>query len=393
MANSVAREASLWSRAFPPPPHDLADALIQFQYTSVVRQIPALHIVALLNVLMIATVLSHQDAAPATYMWMPLIAVFNVFRIWQWHRRPRTGALQAEARRFVRMAGIAAASSVTLISGYSAWSVAARIFDYPVLIPVSVAFGAFSIAHCFAALRTAASTVLVIGVFPSAAVMIGSGDFLSICIAVSASSVVLLQLRFIDDHQNHIISSLRVQAEVQVMALRDGLTGLYNRRAFLDMFAPIVATTRRAGQQAALLVIDIDHFKRINDGFGHDVGDRVLTRFAHCLVAECRTNDIVARFGGEEFIVLAATTTPDTAIEVAARLTIAIAATDFSSSDCPVARITASIGVHCIEASENFATAFGHADAALYVAKRTGRNRAMASDPARATRQMETNAV
>ena len=384
---------SLLARLFPKPPPDLADALIRFQYTSIVRQVPGLHIVALLNIVLIVAVLWHQNAPPMTYMWMPVVAIFNLARIWQWLRRPHSDVSLADAQRFVQTAGIAAVTSVTLLSTYSAWGVVERVFDYPILISVSLAFGAFSIAHCFAALRTTALTVLVVGVLPSAAIMIGSGDFLSMCIAASASSVVLLQLRFIHDHRHHILSTLRLQAEVEEIALHDALTGLYNRRALLDMYPAIVATAQRTGQRAALLVIDIDHFKQINDSFGHDAGDRVLARFAQCLMAECRTNDIVARFGGEEFVILAATTTPDTADELATRLTRTIAATDFSNGDAAVDRVTASIGVHCVATEESFAMAFRHADTALYAAKRGGRNRTATSGTAAVTRHSDSIAA
>ncbi|MFC3714457.1 GGDEF domain-containing protein [Sphingoaurantiacus capsulatus] len=356
---------------FPPPPAELRDALVRFQYHAVRRQIPSLHLTALVNVCIVMAVLWHTGSPVYHYAWMPLVGAFNLHRIWLW--RSQTDAVPPHAERFLRHSTYAAIGSVTAISVYSATTYALDWFPYPILIPISFAFGSFSIAHGLASMRPAASSVIAIGIFPSATVMILSGDFLSLCLGVSAASVALLQLRFLTEHQSHIWATLALQQEVEQLANRDGLTGLMSRRAFLAAWeAEMVAETR---PPRALLVLDIDHFKAINDRHGHDVGDRVLFQFAALLAGALRGTDLAGRFGGEEFLLLVDADRPADAEALAVRLARLIDGHDFRSPGCPVEHVTVSIGVHCVDVAEpSFDAAFSQADAALYAAKSAGRN-------------------
>ncbi|MDO9489921.1 MAG: diguanylate cyclase [Sphingomonadaceae bacterium] len=365
----------LYDRLFPPAPLPIRDALVRFQYQAVRRHIPSLHLTALVNVCLVMGVLWHVGSPVAHYAWMPFVGAFNVYRILLW--RAQSEATPPHALRFLRNSTLAALGSISAISAYSATTYALGWFPYPVLIPVSLAFGAFSIAHSLASMRPAASAVIAIGIFPSAIAMLASGDFLSICLGFSAASVGMLQLRFLAEHQQHVLATLKLQQEVEQLASRDSLTGLLNRRAFLAAFDRIAADGRRR----ALLVLDLDHFKAINDRHGHDAGDRVLFQFAALIGAACRDGDIAGRFGGEEFVLLAAA---DDVLAFAERLGRTIAAHDFRTPGCPVENVTVSIGIEAVSPGSDFDAAFARADAALYAAKASGRNCVRLAVPQRA---------
>jgi two-component system, cell cycle response regulator len=162
-------------------------------------------------------------------------------------------------------------------------------------------------------------------------------------------------------------------AEVERLATCDPLTGLANRRLFDETLAREVARSRRTGAPLALAVVDIDHFKAVNDGHGHQVGDEVLRELATALHRVVRTEDLVARFGGEEFVVLATGATVDDAEVLAERLRAAAR----SVSTLPV---TISVGVAELPTGGDGATLVAHADAALYRAKAEGRDRVVRHD-------------
>lgn len=158
-------------------------------------------------------------------------------------------------------------------------------------------------------------------------------------------------------------------------ARQDALTGLYNRRAFLERAAEELQRSRRYGTPLALAMIDLDHFKKINDQWGHAIGDQVLITFAEVLKKSMRGVDIVARIGGEEFILLMTETPIEEAVRVAERIRKDIEAAELQLADTRL-RWTASIGVTLLlNGDDSIGTALGRADKALYRAKDKGRNR------------------
>jgi len=165
------------------------------------------------------------------------------------------------------------------------------------------------------------------------------------------------------------------QANVELarLATRDALTGAYNRRWFDDKLAECFHLAQRAGQGFALLLVDVDHFKRINDNHGHDIGDAVLQQLAALLQAHTRASDCVARFGGEEFAVLMpGTAEAVAALAVAEKLRAAVAAERFPG----VGSLTLSGGVSLWAIGDDGgASVVKRADLALYRAKADGRNR------------------
>lgn len=163
---------------------------------------------------------------------------------------------------------------------------------------------------------------------------------------------------------------------VQQFALRDRLTGAYNRGAFDDRLQSEFSTSRRRGTPLALLLFDIDHFKRLNDTFGHQAGDAVLRSVAQAVQDTLRAEDVLARYGGEEFAVILKSVSERSAYIMAERVRVAIEDQKTSWNGVPIGA-TVSVGaahVPTAKTLESPAALIASADAALYEAKHNGRN-------------------
>ncbi|MFZ2089608.1 MAG: diguanylate cyclase [Desulfobaccales bacterium] len=169
--------------------------------------------------------------------------------------------------------------------------------------------------------------------------------------------------------------------EVKSLALRDGLTGLYNSRHFREVLAHQVEVSRRYGWPLSLLFLDIDNFKSINDTWGHPEGDLVLKTLADYLQTHMRQADVVCRYGGEEFVALLPQTTWDQAQRLAERLRQGIAATPIALGHGDIS-LTVSIGMSCLTPQLSGEDLVKAADAALYQAKQSGKNRVCCQEPA-----------
>ena len=167
---------------------------------------------------------------------------------------------------------------------------------------------------------------------------------------------------------------VRHAEELERLATTDDLTGLCNRRHFLALAEDERRRHERKHRPLALLILDIDVFKSINDRFGHDVGDAVICHVARICREEIRPFDILARIGGEEFVLLLPETTPEQAMMLAERVRQHLEATPFVVDGADVT-VTASIGVSEGTQSEGIGDLMKRADQALYQAKREGRNR------------------
>jgi diguanylate cyclase (GGDEF)-like protein/PAS domain S-box-containing protein len=172
-------------------------------------------------------------------------------------------------------------------------------------------------------------------------------------------------------------------AELQVLILRleemattDALTAIYNRRKFNQLIKTEIVRAQRYGEPLALFIFDIDHFKHINDTFGHKAGDKVLVAVANLMRSTSREVDIIARWGGEEFVVLAPSADVTTAATAAERFRDRIARRSFPSCGA----VTASFGVAGYRAGDTPDQLFARADGALYKAKQNGRNRVVIAD-------------
>jgi len=160
------------------------------------------------------------------------------------------------------------------------------------------------------------------------------------------------------------------------LAMHDSLTGLFNRRAFDELLAREVASCKRYGGTLSLVTIDLDHFKKVNDTYGHDVGDNVLQELADILRKVSRPSDLPCRWGGEEFSWLLPKTDIDGARQAAERLRREVEKHSFAAIDAQ----TASLGVAEFRTDENGEALCRRADLALYKAKETGRNKVAVFD-------------
>ena len=168
---------------------------------------------------------------------------------------------------------------------------------------------------------------------------------------------------------------LSMHEQLLELALTDGLTGIFNRRAFLERAEGELARARRTGHPMTVLQCDIDHFKRINDTYGHAAGDEALRRFVGCCRSHLRVSDAMGRLGGEEFAVLLPETALSDALLVAERLREAVAELEIEHEGARI-RFTASIGAaEFLCGGDTVARALARGDEALYRAKEGGRNR------------------
>ena len=156
----------------------------------------------------------------------------------------------------------------------------------------------------------------------------------------------------------------------------DSLTGAANRKFFEHEARRLVDRFSKSGIASSLLMVDLDHFKRVNDTYGHPVGDKVLTTLVQILTANCRVTDVVARVGGEEFAVLLPGAGIPSAYMVAEKMREAVEDCDFDS----VGHVTASFGVADLMTEDDLQRWYTRADTALYLAKNNGRNRTVTSD-------------
>ncbi len=189
-------------------------------------------------------------------------------------------------------------------------------------------------------------------------------------------------LEVLASHVAVSLANARMMQRLEELATLDGLTGLLNKRAMLEVADQKTKAAKRFGRKLSVLVTDIDHFKKVNDTHGHDAGDVVIKGLGAILRRERRATDAIARFGGEEFVVICEETDSRGAELLAERVRVELAKTTFHAPKVgpdgqPVAiRVTCSIGVATFaEAGETWEELFKAADEALYVSKRSGRNR------------------
>ena len=167
--------------------------------------------------------------------------------------------------------------------------------------------------------------------------------------------------------------------DAENLARFDTLTGVLGRRAILEAFDAEIARAKRYKHALSCLMIDLDHFKKFNDTYGHQFGDKVLQRIAQVIAARCRTSDHLGRYGGEEFLIILPETSVDGATTFAERLRLAVAGTALGQDE---ERVTLSIGVaEWRDAEDSASGLISQADQALLEAKAAGRNRTMTSHP------------
>jgi diguanylate cyclase len=305
IANALRHTVStLKSWVFPSVPADIADALRQAQFESVRRQVPMLLMVAGLNTSIIVAICAHDGLPFATYGWMAGLILYCTVRAVYLHRqmaRPiaperMSGMMKLSvSMAMVMITGLGLMSSITFVAG---------IFSSETLIPISLAFGATSIAHCLYTLRPAAIGTLVMGMVPQSIVMILFGDFQTLMLGIAMLTVAALMIRFVAAQYDQLIASLCLEKQNYDLANSDALTGIANRRAIMALIGQEHAERTKDGAHFGVALLDLDGFKGVNDNLGHHTGDALLQQVASRLASNALKSDIVGRLGGDEFIIL-----------------------------------------------------------------------------------------
>ena len=171
------------------------------------------------------------------------------------------------------------------------------------------------------------------------------------------------------------LSNIRLRNRLHEMTIRDPLTGLFNRRYMDDVINREIKKAQRSGARLGMIMVDLDHFKNFNDTYGHDAGDEVLRKVAFALVSGLRSEDIVCRFGGEEFFVLISSGEYEDYIGRAQELRKRVKALDIIWKGQQLTSLSASFGVAVFpDHGQTFDDVLKTADQALYLAKEMGRD-------------------
>ena len=202
---------------------------------------------------------------------------------------------------------------------------------------------------------------------------VGAVDFL-----IKPFSFKLFMLRLVNSMQSHILKNQKSenQKKLYELATQDHLTGLYNRRYFANYLSEKINTYKDNRKEFSLILFDLDYFKTINDEYGHLAGDKVLITIAEYIAKKFRKSDVIARWGGEEFIIFLSNSNIAAANEIAEKLRYGIELLEIEG----VRQVTASFGVTQFEVGDTASGLFKRIDNSLYLAKFTGRNKIVSNE-------------
>jgi diguanylate cyclase (GGDEF)-like protein len=210
----------------------------------------------------------------------------------------------------------------------------------------------------------------------------GASDFGLLVLAADSFDADQMEMAsFLATQAVVALDNARLHGIVEQQALLDGLTGLANRRSAEETLRSELARAARFGIGGCLVLADLDDFKRVNDQFGHPVGDEVLKTFAQTLLDTVRESDVAARWGGEEFALVLSGTGAEGGANLAERARAAIEAETLSAAGGDVS-VTASFGVAAFNDTDELGELVAAADSALYAAKRAGKNRVVVAGEA-----------
>lgn len=187
---------------------------------------------------------------------------------------------------------------------------------------------------------------------------------ITIFAAISLIFPAVVGNRLIENDEKH-------SEEIKRLSEEDYLTALFNRRKIHEVIESEIVRCKRYKGSFAVILLDIDNFKNINDNFGHNVGDKVLVQFSNILKQTIRESDIAGRWGGEEFIVICPETTINGALSLAEKLRNEIENSEFKI----VSKVTSSFGVACMEHDDSLQSLFQRVDEVMYLAKQAGKNK------------------
>ena len=299
------------------------------------------------------------------------------------------------SRRWYDVVASAVAASVIIAFIYSHQRTSLGVVVRPFLLipPVLYVASRFSmrvttsvvVAVAFIVLHVTKNNQQPFGVLPIRETAIAAQELIFVISTMALSIAALLS----QNRRNSRTLEVRVQErtaelstandQLQELAITDPLTGILNRRALFELMRREFDREKRYQRFLSLIVFDIDHFKQVNDRYGHLAGDAVLQHVAATTGRVLRSSDVMARYGGEEFVIIAPETSEARALELAERVRLALRATDIAVNG-EVVRVTASFGIATLHTDdEEPGEVLRRADGALYAAKAAGRDRVVAA--------------
>lgn len=290
-----------------------------------------------------------------TFPGLPRLSFANRRRRFQW----------VNLRRIAPLAALIASGAAAILIG----GPGALAFPVPALLWCALAYEIFA-TSCLAFLF-GAWTLLAIraGLIPVGDAFDSRTMLTSARVGVTLVALGPLVVASVMAARTEVINRLHF------LANHDAMTGLQNRRSFLEVGASMLDDLARQRRPSTVMMLDIDHFKVINDTYGHPAGDRIITGFAEIMARNVRPQDRVGRMGGEEFAVLLSDCSVAEAAIIAQRINEVFQTTAFTLEDGAVITATVSIGIHANEGGLDLERLLTYADKALYLAKESGRNR------------------
>ena len=284
----------------PTAPEAIRVELERRQLARIQQYVPMIYVIASLNALIIMAVCAHAGIELRYYAWMSALVAGAMLRTTMWMRKtPAETAPEAVSSTLRRSVWIAF-SALLVMGMFTSVTYVSGAFSRSTLIPISLAFGSMSIAHCFATFRPSAIAAITLGTVPSSVAMLSVGDFDARVLGVSMLSVAVLMIRFVAGHFDQLVTELQLQHEVYALANTDSLTNLLNRRALIALIEKKLV----AGASFAVALLDLDGFKGVNDRLGHPAGDELLRVVGRRLASSCGASGTVGRLGGDEFMVV-----------------------------------------------------------------------------------------
>lgn len=328
----------------------------------------------------------------ATWTGLMVIIELSVFWIGQRHRQAE--AAHADARRWMR-ALLATCVVAGLGWGSSVWFGWSQSHFMLYVINLCVLVGIAGISTMIAAPHPYANALFSVGLMlPLLAHITWVNSIVALQIMSGWAVMSVVHMLVAGDHRRELVRQLdaternrqlvdllmQARAEQQRSAERlknlvnvDQLTGAFTRRYIFEHLERQVANLKRHGTPASIIMLDLDHFKMVNDQYGHPVGDRALIAVALAVTGQLREGDLLARVGGEEFLVLLPMTSQSDALLMAERLRAMLQQTAITEGD-EIITLPASFGVAELRPDEDISNWYRRADVAMYQAKRRGRN-------------------
>jgi diguanylate cyclase (GGDEF)-like protein len=321
--------------------------------------------------------------------WTGALMVIAILRVLLVYTYPRVSPTVEQVRRWERIF-VASVLLVDVCWGFGALALlrpdllAERALVFSFLMLMAGGHAASYVAHPVTVLLGVLALAL-----PITVAFALRADAPHLAMAVAAVLYLLATFRsiktlgFFFDHNHRLAHELRREKErVERLARIDALTDLNNRRAFYELGQASLRHATRYHHPLVMLMLDIDHFKTINDQFGHAAGDAAIRAVAALIRSAYRTTDVSGRLGGEEFAILLPETSPDAALTIAERLRSNVEA-QLIEHESHTIRLTTSVGVALMREGDSLDALIARADAALYDAKHAGRNRVVAARDSR----------